>query len=102
MSQKVENAVLKLDSFNQCTVSTGDKFRLNRVHADEGAHVEFQVNGTFENPSAKGTAVCKVIKHIKDKGCIVFKKIRRHGYARLRGHRRSFTILSVEEIRMGV
>jgi large subunit ribosomal protein L21 len=46
--------------------------------------------------SAKVTA--KVLEHMKDEKIIVFKKKRRKGYRKLRGHRQQLTCIEIERI----
>jgi ribosomal protein L21 len=101
MGNKVEKAVLKIDSSNQCLVGVGERFRVNKMQVEDGQTVEIAIEGTFTDPMFRGIAECKVLnKEVKDKGCVVFKKIRRHGYARMKGCRRHFTVLRLENIRM--
>jgi large subunit ribosomal protein L21 len=91
----------------QFKVNVGDRLRLEKLPAALGEKVVFSevllVSGEkthFGTPFVKGAQVQGiVVQHNRDKKVIVFKKKRRQGYRRLKGHRQSFTDLFVQEIR---
>lgn len=79
----------------------------NRLAAEEGASLNFDKvllvdnNGTVEvgAPTVAGAVVSgKVLSHVKGDKVIVFKKKRRKGYKKLRGHRQHFTKILIEDI----
>ena len=50
-------------------------------------------------PTIKGTkATCTVLSHIRGRKVISFRKKRRKGYSRQKGHRQELTVLRVESI----
>jgi large subunit ribosomal protein L21 len=55
---------------------------------------------TFEigSPSLKINVQATVLNHIKDDKVIVFKKKRRKGYKRTRGHRQEYTEIEINKI----
>lgn len=87
-----EGDVLKVNSFPG-TVA-GDTIDLNEVlMIGEGADARF---GT---PLVEGAVVkATVLENKKDKKVIVFKKKRRSGYKKRRGHRQHLSVIKIESI----
>lgn len=94
----------------QYTVKEGDRLVVDKVGAEEGTDVTFDnvlfvktdsdVHiGTPSVDNAK--VVCKVVAQTRDKKVLVFKKKRRQGFKKLRGHRSFITELVVEKITVG-
>ena len=91
----------------QYRVTSGDKLRLERIHAGEGEQVSFDkvillgkddgpVIGT---PYIEGAVVTgKVLEHGKDDKVIVFKYRRKKNYRKFRGHRQQYTLIQVNGI----
>lgn len=91
----------------QYKVTTGEVLKVEKLNAEVGSEVELpdvlmvikdddiQV-GTpvIENASVKA----KVLEHGKAKKVIVFKKKRRKGYKKKRGHRQHFTTIEIQDI----
>jgi len=50
------------------------------------------------SPSIKMNVEATVLNHIKDDKVIVFKKKRRKGYKRTRGHRQQYTEIEINKI----
>jgi len=91
----------------QFKVTTGQKFVVPRLDNEIGDTVVFDKvlltaedgNITVGAPYISKAAVrCKVEDQVKDVKVLVFKKKRRKGYARRRGHRQQYTELVVESI----
>ena len=91
----------------QLKVSKGDTVLVERLTAEAGEKVTLDevlmvVDGekmTVGTPVVKGASVkASVIEQIRDKKVIVFKKKRRQGYKRKKGHRQYLTVLKIEEI----
>ncbi|MCD6451443.1 MAG: 50S ribosomal protein L21 [Acidobacteria bacterium] len=91
----------------QYRVSPGDLLKVEKLAKEKGEKVEFKEVlllkddkgikvGTPYLPNAK--VVCTVLTEAKDKKIIVFKKKRRKGYRRKRGHRQWYSLLKVEKI----
>lgn len=91
----------------QYRVAEGDKFRVEKIHAEEGANVEFEkvillgkddgaVIGTPYVEGAKVTA--KILESGKEDKIIVFKYRRKKNYRKFRGHRQQYTLVQIEAI----
>ena len=87
-----EGDVLKVNSFPE--TEAGDSVEINEVlMIDEGADARF---GT---PLVKGASVkATVLENKKDKKVIVFKKKRRQGYKKRRGHRQHLSVIKIDSI----
>lgn len=91
----------------QYRVKAGDILRVERLKAEAGKKVELrpvlavsdgeklQV-GTPEIKDAEVTST--VIEHTRGNKVVSFKKKRRKGYSRKKGHRQELTVLKVESI----
>jgi large subunit ribosomal protein L21 len=92
----------------QVTVQEGDILKLNRFSDTEaGATVEINdvlavIDGAdtkFGTPHVEGASVkAKVLENKKDKKVIVFKKKRRQGWKRRKGHRQEVSVIQIESI----
>lgn len=90
----------------QYTVRPGDVIRIEKLNNDLGSEVELTdillvggdrlVEGKPNVPNAKITAV--VTQQAKDAKILIFKKKRRQGYRRMKGHRQLFTEIFVKSI----
>lgn len=93
---------------SQFTVEQGDKLFVNRFpETNEGDQVKIdQVlmvvddgKTTFGTPTVEGASVtAKILENKKDKKIIVFKKKRRQGYKRRKGHRQHISVIEIESI----
>ena len=92
---------------SQFTVQQGDKLFVNRYpDKNEGDQVSIDqvlmlVNdgkATFGTPTVEGASVTKILENKKDKKVIVFKKKRRQGYKRRKGHRQQISVIEIESI----
>ena len=93
---------------SQFTVRQGDKLFVNRYpDANEGDLVTIDqvlmlVNdgkATFGAPTVEGATVkAKILENKKDKKIIIFKKKRRQGYKRRKGHRQHISVIEIESI----
>ena len=93
---------------SQFTVQKGDKLFVNRYpDKNEGDQVSIdQVlmlvddgKATFGTPTVEGATVkAKVLENKKDKKIIIFKKKRRQGYRRRKGHRQHISVIEIESI----
>src|SRR5690606_8885928 len=91
----------------QYTVRPGDKLRVEKLNKELGAEIELDevllVGGDAVHvgePLLDGAKVTAVItQQAKAPKVIVFKKKRRQGYRRLKGHRQLFTELFIKSIK---
>jgi len=92
----------------QYKVSEGDVVRVEKLIGDVGSNVEISdvlmVGGEGDlkvgTPLVeKATVAVKIIEQGKEKKVLVFKKKRRKGYKKLKGHRQQYTALKIEKIK---
>jgi large subunit ribosomal protein L21 len=91
----------------QFKVRKDSKIFVHRLDGDEGAEVSFDKVLLIENddlvlvgePVLEGAVVhAKILSHIKGDKVLVFKKKRRKGFKKLRGHRQFFSQILIEDI----
>lgn len=87
----------------QYRVQAGDTVRVEKLDQKLGETFDITdvlfVDGVFGEPNVKGAKVSVVVtQQAKDAKVLVFKKKRRKGYRRTRGHRQLFTDLFVAGI----
>ena len=92
----------------QFKVTEGQQLFVHQLDADAGSQVTFdQVHllapdsgdPTIGAPSVAGASVTATVnEHVRGDKVLVFKKKRRKGYRRKRGHRQSFTSITVDSI----
>lgn len=92
----------------QFTISEGDILKVN-VYPDTNAGDTVNIeeilmlgegaDTRFGSPLIKGASVkATVLENKKDKKITVFKKKRRQGYKRRRGHRQHLSVIKIESI----
>lgn len=91
----------------QFKVEKDQKIFVHRLESEEGASLEFNKvlliddEGTVKvgTPTVEGAKVSgKVIEHVRGDKVLVFKKKRRKGYKKSRGHRQDFSQILIENI----
>ena len=91
----------------QYRVEQGDKLRVERLAAEEGATIEFErvlllsdgEKVTVGTPYVDNSKVSATVRsHGRGKKIRVIKFRRRKGYMRTQGHRQSFTEVEITEI----
>lgn len=92
----------------QFTVSTGDILKVNSfpdteagdmVDINEVLMIGEGEDTRFGTPYVEGASVkATILENKKDKKVIVFKKKRRQGYKRRRGHRQHLSVIKIESI----
>ncbi len=93
---------------SQFVVEKGDKLSVNRFpNTNEGDQIKIEQvlivvdsgKPTFGSPTIEGASVtAKILENKRDKKIIVFKKKRRQGYKRRRGHRQHLSVIEIESI----
>ena len=88
-----EGDVLKVNAFPE--TKAGDSVDINEVlMIGEGSDARFGA------PLVEGASVkVTILENKKDKKVIVFKKKRRQGYKKRRGHRQHLSVIKVESIK---
>ncbi len=90
----------------QFKVSEGQELYVHRIDAAEGDEIILdQVHLTSDGdniqmgtPTLNLGITATVLEHLKDDKVIVFKKKRRKGYRRKKGHRQALTKLKIDTI----
>jgi len=91
----------------QFKVEKDQKIFVHRLESEEGASLEFDKVLLIDNdgtvnvgtPTVEGAKVSgKVIEHVRGDKVLVFKKKRRKGYKKSRGHRQDFSQILIENI----
>ena len=91
----------------QYRVQPGNTLKVEKLDSEVGAKV--QISDVLAHsdgktlqvgtPNVKGSEVtCTVVDHIRGDKVVSFKKKRRKGYTRKKGHRQDLTVLKVESI----
>ena len=93
----------------QFTVTEGDILKVNvfpgtragdSVEINEVLMVGEGTEARFGSPLVEGASVkVTILENKKDKKVVVFKKKRRQGYKRRRGHRQHLSVIKVESIK---
>ena len=88
-----EGDILKVNAFPE--TKTGDSVDINEVlMIGEGSDARFGA------PLVEGASVkITILENKKDKKLVVFKKKRRQGYKKRRGHRQHLSVIKVESIK---
>jgi large subunit ribosomal protein L21 len=91
----------------QFKVQKDSKIFVHRLDGDEGAEISFDKVLLIENddhvlvgePVLEGALIhAKILSHVKGDKVLVFKKKRRKGFKKLRGHRQFFSQILIEDI----
>ena len=93
---------------SQFTIKKGDKLFVNRFpDTNEGDVVDIdkvlmiidEGNTSYGSPYVEGASVkAKILENKKAKKINVFKKKRRKGYKRRKGHRQQISVIEIESI----
>lgn len=83
----------------QYKVSAGDKLYIEKLQAEVGSNVKFDdVLFHSDRPVTEAPLVGTVIKQLRTRKVLVFKKKRRHNYRRKNGHRQHMTLVQFDVI----
>ncbi len=102
-------AVIKTGG-KQYRVSKNDVISVERLSGEAGDEIAFNdvlmvgegAEATIGTPTVSGAKVtATVLEQARDDKVIVFKKKRRQGYRRKRGHRQAQTVLRIADISAG-
>ncbi|MBL8017891.1 MAG: 50S ribosomal protein L21 [Ignavibacteria bacterium] len=92
----------------QYKISENDRLYVPKMKEDEGAKISFSDVLMFSKddksfqvgaPSLSMKVEATVLGHVKDDKVIVFKKKRRKGYKRTKGHRQQYTEIEINSIK---
>lgn len=90
------HAVIKSGG-KQYRVAKGDKIQVEKLEGAEGDTIELETMMVGETLDA-GKTKAKIIAQKRDDKVIIFKKKRRQGYRRMKGHRQHQTVLEITDI----
>lgn len=90
----------------QYWVTPGQNLKVERLEAEVGATVELKSlwvgseEGTSSDAKAGKTAkvTAEVVRHLRGRKIIVFKKRPKKGYEKTQGHRQNLTEIKIKEI----
>lgn len=91
----------------QYRVAAGDKFKVDKLNAENGSQVEFDKvillgkddGAVIGAPYVEGAKVtAKVLESGKEDKVMVFRYRRKHRYRKFRGHRQQYTLVQIEAI----
>jgi large subunit ribosomal protein L21 len=95
----------------QYRVAPGNVFKVEKLENDPSSVVSLSDvllvssddgNVVIGSPTVDSASVsAEVVRHVRNKKIIVFKKKRRHNYRRKNGHRQWMTVLRVTGISLG-
>jgi large subunit ribosomal protein L21 len=92
----------------QYKVTENDRIFINKLKDDVGAKLSFDNVLMFSKddksfqvgaPKLSMNVEATVLGHVKDDKVIVFKKKRRKGYKRTKGHRQQYTEIEINSIK---
>ncbi|WP_424245422.1 large subunit ribosomal protein L21 [Elusimicrobium posterum] len=95
----------------QYWVKPGQNLQVERLNAEEGSNIDLKVlwandadstsaDAKAGSQSAKVTA--QVVRHLRGKKIIVFKKRPKKGYEKTRGHRQDLSEIRITDIKLEV
>jgi large subunit ribosomal protein L21 len=102
-------AVIKTGG-KQFRVEADSELKVDLIKGGIGSQVEFKDvlivsddKGTRVGTPNVDKAVVKaeILDHVKDKKVLVFKKLPRKGFKKLRGHRQPYSLIKIKEIKAG-
>lgn len=91
----------------QYKISENQKLFVPKMKEEIGAKITFpdvlmigNDDGSVKigSPSLKMNVEATILNHVKDEKVIIFKKKRRKGYKRTRGHRQQYTEIEINKI----
>ncbi len=96
-------AVIKTGS-KQYKVQKDSVIITETIPGDAGTKVTFDevlmANGKVGTPTVAGASVAgEIVKQTRGEKVIIFKKVRRHGYRRKKGHKQDLTVVKITDIK---
>ena len=89
-------------------VNEGDVIYIEKLDLNEGDAVEFtsvkavSIGNDFKvgAPNVEGAVVSgEIVKQTRGEKVVIFKKIRRHGYRRKKGHKQDLTVVKITDVK---
>ncbi|MGZ9097853.1 MAG: 50S ribosomal protein L21 [Micavibrio sp.] len=83
----------------QYKVTKDDKIQVEKLDVKEGDTVNFDGdNVLFAAGGAVAKVTAKVVSHVRGDKIRIFKKKRRQGYRRTKGHQQDLTVLQITNV----
>jgi len=102
-------AVIKTGG-KQYRVENGSRLRIDLLDAEKGSEIEIRDvlmvadsdRVEVGTPYVENAVVkAEVLDHTRDRKILVFRKLPRKGFKRLKGHRQNYTVVRIKEISFG-
>lgn len=96
-------AVIKTGG-KQYKVTKDSVIIVEKLPGEAGSPVEFEevlmIGDQIGTPTVKGAKVSgEIVKQTRGEKVIIFKKIRRHGYRRKKGHKQDLTVVKITDVK---
>ncbi len=77
---------------------------VEKINGDAGSKITFEevlmAGDKIGTPVVEGASVSgEIVKQARGEKVIIFKKVRRHGYRRKKGHKQDLTVVKITDIK---
>lgn len=88
----------------QYRIKKDDILLIEKVEGENGTKISFDevlvAGDKVGTPTVEGASVtAEIVKQARGEKVIIFKKIRRHGYKRKKGHKQDLTLIKIVDIK---
>ena len=94
-------AVVRTGGKQYC-VKPGDVLKVEKIDAEPASVIKLcdvvLASSDKDEILPGATVSAEVLKHVRNRKVIIFKKIRRHNHRRKNGHRQMMTVLKITDI----
>ena len=94
-------AVIRTGGKQYC-VKSGDVLKVEKIDAEPASVIKLSdvvlASSDKDEILPGATVSAEVLKHVRNRKVIIFKKIRRHNHRRKNGHRQMMTVLKITDI----
>ena len=94
-------AVIRTGGKQYC-VKPGDVLKVEKIDAEPASVIKLSdvvlASSDKDEILPGATVSAEVLKHVRNRKVIIFKKIRRHNHRRKNGHRQMMTVLKITDI----
>ncbi len=94
-------AVVRTGGKQYC-VKPGDVLKVEKIDAEPASVIKLSdvvlASSDKDEILPGATVSAEVLKHVRNRKVIIFKKIRRHNHRRKNGHRQMMTVLKITDI----
>ena len=97
-------AVVRTGGKQYC-VKPGDVLKVEKIDAEPASVIKLSdvvlASSDKDEILPGATVSAEVLRHVRNRKVIIFKKIRRHNHRRKNGHRQMMTVLKITDISLG-